>query len=65
MTNFLSVPLPESYHNCFQKKNNQNLNIIMFETWQGINSMGLSASLEEYKNKQLFTNMKMSQTALI
>ena len=27
----------------------QNINMIMFENWQGINPMGLSASLFEYK----------------
>ena len=35
----------------------------MFENWQGINSMGLSASLAYYK-LQYFTNMKMSPTTL-
>ena len=32
----------------------------MFENWNGINQMGLSASLADYKNKQYFTNMKMT-----
>ena len=35
------------------------LDIVTFQNWQGINPMGLSASLAEYKYKQLFTNIKM------
>ena len=31
----------------------------MFEIWQGINPMILSATWFDYKNKQLFTNIKM------
>ena len=38
----------------------KNIHIIMFENWHGINQMGLSASLADYKNKQYFTNMKMT-----
>ena len=43
----------------------KNLDIIMLETRQYINSMGLNASLSDYKNKQLFTNMKMPATNVI
>ena len=31
----------------------------MFEKWQEINPMGLSAPWDDYKNKQYFTNMKI------
>ena len=31
----------------------------MFENWQGVNPMGLSAPWSDYKNKKVFTNMKM------
>ena len=47
-------------HIFFYKK----LNIIMFEILQRINPMGISASLEKYKNKQYFINMKMSKKIL-
>ena len=36
----------------------------MFENLQGINPMFLSAYLVDYKNKQYFTNMKMTPTIL-
>ena len=36
----------------------------MFENWQGINLMRLSDSLDDYKNKQYFTNMKIPPTTL-
>ena len=35
----------------------------MLKNWKGINPMGLSASLAEYKNKQYFTNIKKLQKA--
>ena len=35
------------------------LDINMFEKWQGINPMGLSAPWSVYKGKQIRTNMKM------
>ena len=41
----------------------QNINIIMFENWQGISPMGLSASLADYK-RQYLTNMEMLPTFL-
>ena len=41
----------------------KNLYIIMLKNWKGINPMGLSASLAEYKNKQYFTNIKKLQKA--
>ena len=31
----------------------------MFENWQEINPMGISAPWANYKNKQILTNMKM------
>ena len=37
----------------------KNLDIILFENCQRINQMSLSSPWAEYKNKQLFTNMKM------
>ena len=37
----------------------------MFGNLQGINPMVISASLVDNKNKQFFTNMKTSPTALI
>ena len=36
----------------------------MFENWQGINPMGLSAPWVDYKNKQLFIKIKMKQSTL-
>ena len=36
----------------------------MFGNLQGMNPMGLSANLSDYKNKQYFTNIKMSPTLL-
>ena len=57
----LNVCLSKSYHNnciytpiVFKK-----LEIIVFENWQGISPMGPRAPWSEYKNKQVFTDMKM------
>ena len=36
----------------------------MFKNWQGINPMGLSVPSANYKNKQLFTKMRILQTTL-
>ena len=41
------------------------LDINMFEMFQGIDPMGLSAPSYDYKNKQLFTNMERWQTILL
>ena len=35
------------------------LDTIMFENWQRINPMGLSAPSDDYKNKQLYRNMNI------
>ena len=35
------------------------LDISLFEIWQGIDPMGLIPPWSNYKNKQLFTNMKV------
>ena len=37
----------------------------MFENWQKINPMGLSASMINYKNKKYLTNINISPTILI
>ena len=42
----------------------KNHDIILFGNRQGINPMGLSVTLTNYKNKQFFTNTKMSLTKL-
>ena len=47
-------------HKCISK----NLEIIFPVNWKGIKPMGLSATLDDYKNKQLFTNMKSSPTTV-
>ena len=36
-----------------------NQHVMTYNKLQGINPMGLSAPCDDYKNKQLFTNMKM------
>ena len=37
----------------------QNNDIFMFLNWQGVNPMGPSVPLAYYKNKTIFTNIKM------
>ena len=62
-----SDPCSDSYcNNCFEttifyQKSWDN----SVGNWKGINPMGLSSTLDKYKNKQFFTNMKISQTTLI
>ena len=36
----------------------------MLENWQGIDPMGLSTTLDDYKNKQLLTNTNFSPKTL-
>ena len=56
LTECLSKFIPTTvFIHCLPKK----LYINMFENWQGINPMGLSAPWADYKNKQLFKNVKM------
>ena len=63
----LSIPFYKSYlNNCFRHIYFcKNIDIALFENWQGINLMGLSASLSYYKNKPYFINMKKPPTTLL
>ena len=60
MTVVICVPWSDSYHNnCFETQfPPKNLEIIMLETRQGMNLMGHSATLSDYKTKQLLTTHK-------
>ena len=55
----LSECLSKYYHNdCLQTIFNQKIDITMFDNFQGIKPMGLSDYWADYRNKQLFTNIK-------
>ena len=60
MNLFLDIIVTTVFRHISRKK----LDTIAFEKWQGINPMGLSAPWVELKNKQSFTNMRMSPTKL-
>ena len=62
----LIVPWSDSYHNnCIETPIFfKNIEIILFENWQGINPMGPSANLANYKNKKFFANTNFSPTTL-
>ena len=49
----------ESYHNNCLQTPIFFIDEIMFRNWQDINPMGLSAPWADYKNKKIFTNMKI------
>ena len=41
-----------------------NQHVVTYNKFRGMNLLGLSAPWSDYKNKQLFTNMKMEQITL-
>ena len=67
MTMVLSITWSDSDHNNYFETPIyfKNLEIILFGNQQGINPMVFSATMDDYKNKKLFTNTKISPETLI
>ena len=46
-------------NNCLYTTTIKKLDIILFESWKGLNPMNLSAPWYNYENKHIFTNIKI------